>query len=366
MASYKDQSFIDFVMESKQAWLSLRQTCKDWTEQTWETCSRDTVNRVLEGINPIEWLAKRQGASLEDVSGVYVKWDWSMSLRLKFKNAIVKYHDIKDELIKEMNQYSPKYPKLKRNKLKNPNLLVVNPADIHIGKLWVDWYNVDVAISRVREWVQGILDHYQNINIDKIIFVWWNDILHTEWSSWKTTKWTDQSTDWLWYNNFWLAKKLYIEMIELLLTVADVTFVFCPSNHDYASGYMLCDTVASWFHNNDNITFDVSMNPRKYVLYWNNLLWFAHWNWAKPADLPLHMATESWYWKVWQSRYVYGHHVHHKIAKDYIWVSFETSRSASWTDPRHKDMWYCWVPQAIEWFLHWFDWKSSWRFTYIF
>ena len=48
-----------------------------------------------------------------------------------------------------------------------------------------------------------------------------------------TTSGTPQDTDGMRYDNFMLAKKLYVDVLEMILTVADVHFVYNPSNHDF-------------------------------------------------------------------------------------------------------------------------------------
>jgi len=48
-----------------------------------------------------------------------------------------------------------------------------------------------------------------------------------------TTSGTPQDTDGMWYDNFMLAKKLYVDVLEMILSVADVHFVYNPSNHDF-------------------------------------------------------------------------------------------------------------------------------------
>ena len=62
-----------------------------------------------------------------------------------------------------------------------------------------------------------------------------------------TTSGTPQDTDGMWYENFMTAKKLYVDVLEMLISEADVHFVYNPSNHDYMSGFMLSDSIQSWF-----------------------------------------------------------------------------------------------------------------------
>ena len=155
---------------------------------------------------------------------------------------------VQKEIIEELKNYSPKYPKIKRSKSKDAHLLIVDPADIHIGKLCTAYetgteYNQNIAVKRVHEGVQGLLDKSNGFNVDKIIFVMGNDILHTDNAKRQTTAGTPQDTDGMWYDNFLTAKQLYVDIIEMLMQVADVEAIFCPSNHDYQSGFFLAQTI---------------------------------------------------------------------------------------------------------------------------
>ena len=142
-----------------------------------------------------------------------------------------------------MLQAAPVYPKLKREQSKDSHLLVIDPADIHIGKLATafetgDAYDVKIASDRVHEGVQGILDKTSSFNIDQILFIGGNDILHTDNARRRTTSGTPQDTDGMWYENYLTAKDVIVEVLEKLITVADVHYIHCPSNHDYVSGFI--------------------------------------------------------------------------------------------------------------------------------
>ena len=249
--------------------------------------------------------------------------------------------------------------------------LVVDPADIHIGKLCDSFevgetYNNQVAVQRVKEGVSGLIEKSRGFNIDKIVFIGGNDILHIDTPKRTTTSGTPQDTDGMWYSNFLIAKKLYIEVLLQLLEVADVHFVFNPSNHDYQSGFFLADVIKTYFKDMDNITFDTSISHRKYFTYGNNLIGSTHGDGAKNQDLPLLMAHEADDWSKCKHRYIYTHHVHHKTAKDYIGVTVESLRSPSGTDSWHSINGYTGVPKAVEGFLHSYDNGQVARLTHIF
>jgi hypothetical protein len=240
---------------------------------------------------------------------------------------------------------------------KEPYLLVIDPADIHIGKLCDPFevkndYNNQIAIERALKGVEGILSKARGFEIDQILFVGGNDILHVDNTKRTTTSGTPQDTDGMWYSNFLLAKELYISILNNLLTVADVHFVYNPSNHDYTTGFFLADVIKTYYKDCSNITFDTSPAYRKYFKYGENLIGTTHGDGAKPADLPLLMAHESENWSNTKHRYIYSHHVHHKISKDYIGVTFETLRSPSGSDSWHTKNGYVGVPKAVEGFIH--------------
>ena len=86
---------------------------------------------------------------------------------------------------------------------------------------------------------------------------------------------------------------MIVEVLEKLITVADVHYIHCPSNHDYVSGFFLSDVIKTWFHKNENITFDCSIAHRKYFRYGTNLIGATHGDGAKQNDLPLLMAEET-------------------------------------------------------------------------
>lgn len=267
-------------------------------------------------------------------------------------------HDLKDALIKEMALYSPKYPKIERKKSNDPHLLVIDPADIHIGKLGSktetgEVVNNDIIIKGVREGVKGVLDKSNGFKINKILFIGGNDVLHIDTPKRTTTSGTPQDTEGMWYDNFQLAKDLYVSVLEQLLPVADVHYIHNPSNHDFVHGYMLSDVVATWFRNSKNITFDTDMRHRKAYKWGNNFIGTTHGDGARQDNLPLLFAHEfSKEWHETDHRYIYGHHLHHKTSKDYVGITYETTRSPTGTDGWHHRNGYQHAKRAVEAYVH--------------
>lgn len=298
-----------------------------------------------------------------DPTSVKHGWIKSKETSLFVKNH--QYEEPKEKAVKELfetlindlKQYSPNFKKIKRTPCNDGHLLVIDPADIHIGKLCSTFesgesYDTQTAVKRVREGVQGILDRVMGYDIEMILFVTGNDVLHIDTPNRKTTSGTPQDTSGMWYENVVAAKNIYIEVIEMMLAVAPVHCVFNPSNHDFMSGFMLLQAVEAWFNKCKDITFDSTMKHRKYFKYYNNLIGTTHGDGAKVNDLPLLMANESEDWSTTKKRYIYTHHIHHYKGKDTIGVTMESLRSPSGTDGWHHRNGYEHNPKAIEGFIH--------------
>lgn len=314
---------------------------------------------------------QRVGLDVDDVSAFWYKGKHYSILSSKKKDEF-NYEDFKSDLISEISKWSPSYTKVTRDKCRDPHCLVFSPADIHIGKLSSSFetgeeYNQQIAVQRVREGLHGIIRKANGFDIDKIIFIAGNDILHTDTPRRTTTSGTPQDTDGMWYDNFVTAKKLLVEVIETLMSVADVEVYYCPSNHDYMSGFMLMDSISAWFRNCSNVSFNGDMSHRKYAVYGNNLIGMTHMDGAKKEDLPLLMAHEApaW-WAECKHRYIYGHHVHHKTSKDFMSVCVETLRSPSGTDSWHFRNGYVYSPKAVEAFIHHHEHGQIARLTHLF
>jgi len=315
-------------------------------------------------LNRIKHEAERLGL---DVSSVDHGWIKTEEASIHFRNDLPKrtVEDLLEDTLATLRKYSPKYQTIKRQKISDPHLLVVDPADVHIGKLALavetgEDYNIEIAKKRCIEGVEGLIQKAQGFPIDRIMFVIGNDILHFDNHKRQTTSGTPQDTDGQLHQIFNEGVKLYVEIIERLVTIADVDVTYNPSNHDYASGYMLAQTVAAWFRHAKNVSFDVSIRHRKHYTYGANLITTTHGDGAKHTDMPFLMAHEhpDWNNKEKQKRYVYVHHLHHKkvtkfnSSTDTDGIHLQVLRSPSAPDGWHDRNGYCAAPRAVEGFIH--------------
>jgi len=312
-------------------------------------------------------------------NGISIKVRNPKAKRLGDAPTELSLNDIRKDFIETLLNHSPSYKDTKLiNVERDSRVLVIDIADLHIGKLSTisesgDKYDVETAVSRARQSVDCILDESKGLNIQQVVFVIGNDILHTDNINGQTTVGTNQDTDGMWFDNYKIARELYVDIIERLSHNYKVHIVHCPSNHDFMSGYMLADSVYAWLHKHPNITWDITSRHRKYFKFGENLLGFSHGDGAKLDLLPLLMAEESKeLWATTKFRTMFLHHLHHmkkfkfQTGSDFPGVTVRYLRSPSGTDSWHHKNGYQHAPKAVEAFIY--DYKSGpkARFTYTF
>jgi len=307
---------------------------------------------------------KEAGIPIKDVKHY---WHKSEKFSIFAKNEGQSLEDTFAPIIKELKSYSPKFKKIKREKVTDPHCLIIDPSDIHVGKLATvtetgSHYDIEKAVNQVEDGLDGILNKSFGFNIDKVIFVIGNDCLHIDNPKRQTTSGTPQDTSGMWHEAFTAAKEMYIRAIERILPYSDVEVIFNPSNHDYMSGFMLAQTIEAYFRWSKNVKFDVSISHRKYTKYGVNMIATSHGDGAKLDQTPLLMATENpQMWNDCPMRYIYLHHIHHKqthkfmSGKDFIGVTAEYLRTPSPSDSWHHRNGYVGAKKAIEAFIHSFD-----------
>ena len=334
-------------------------------EMVYENRAENTTN--INGNTALDVNLLERGIDKKDV--VSVKHWQSASGEYRFsivtkEDLTSNENDLLEKVSSFIEKYSPHYPSVKRTTKQNNHLLVINPSDIHIGKYanhleTGDGYDVEVACMRVLEGLEGLMAKAQGFEVDRVLFCIGNDILHIDNVYNTTTAGTNQDVDGKWWEHFEVALALYVKCVEILREIAPVDVIHSMSNHDYQSGFHLAHALKSWFRNDSEVTFDISVAHRKYYKYGKNLIGLEHGDGAKMANLPLTMAQERpLLWSETTHRYWYLHHLHHKVkhkwldAKDFIGVTVEYMRSPSGTDSWHSRKGFTGVPKAVEGFLH--------------
>ena len=341
-------------------------------DNNWGKAQYSLSESEIEKLQGIRNACKDGNVNPEDIKHGWLKTEGAS---LFFKNPMFKdqaekeIDSLKEEVVQWVKSKAPKTKKFKKRD--GEHLLVVNIADLHIGKLATSFetgeeYNSQIAVQRAHEGIDGILHNVKGFDVEEILFIAGNDLVHTDTPRRTTTSGTPQDTDGMWHENILDAVRLYQELLLKLMDVAPVRFSFAPSNHDYMSGWFICQIIEAYFSKNKNITFDVSINHRKYHKYGSNLIGLSHGDGAKVTDMALIMATETpAMWAETKHRHWYLGHLHHRIAKDYIGCTVEHLRSPSGTDGWHHRNGYL-SQKSIEAFIHHKDHGQVCRLTHNF
>jgi len=321
------------------------------------TVTQEVLGKNNEVVRTIKGYRENNDVSTEGLMVTSVTKGPYGGAYVKYEKEEISHSDL-EQLIKDIaTEHSPSYKKIDRKQTTDGKLLIVDIADIHIGKYSSTdecsrGCNIPLAVSRAKEAFGSILLQATGHNIDQILLTVGNDIIHFDNDHGTTTSGTKQDTAGTLREAFKAAQKMYIEFLETLIPIAKVHVMHNTSNHDFFSGWALAQVLEAWFKDTD-VTFDVSGQHRKYFKYGKSLIGSTHGDGAKEKDL-LPLMTED-NPKISKHecpfRYVYCHHKHHKIAKDYINGTVEYVRSTSTDDAWHNRNGYLSMP-AGEGFIH--------------
>jgi len=200
---------------------------------------------------------------------------------------------IKEQLIEDLRNLSPRVLKIKRERPNDRNdlhLLEISAFDLHLGKIGIkgDEYNLDIAEERLFSAIEHLLYRAQGYYIDKILFIVGNDLLNSDgdWPIPTTTKGTPQFNNEYHINMYRTARRLMIKAIDMLSEIADIHVMVVPGNHDRESVMHLGDCLQLYYENNENIKVDNNDCLMKALPYGNNLIVSDHGDGPKTADLP--------------------------------------------------------------------------------
>lgn len=230
---------------------------------------------------------------------------------------------VRDTIQETFKDITPIYPK--NNPIDQDGLLVLDLADVHIGKLCVEdetgySYDQSIAESRMVDGATKMVDAMLSMGAGQVLLIIGNDIAHIDTPKRTTTSGTPQDTDGTYHSIYRTAQRAYVHIVNMCLDRGlRVHLLYCPSNHDWTMGFTIAQALAIWFRDCDMVKatdYNLSESHRKYFRFGKNLMGFTHGDGAKERDLPHLMRAEA---KSHISEvdhlYWYVHHYHHKIKR---------------------------------------------------
>lgn len=205
-------------------------------------------------------------------------------------------------------------------------LLELALFDVHIGKLAVqeesgEDYNIEIAVERYNKAVLDLISRVDRNTIDRILLPIGNDFIHVDSKRNTTTAGTPQDCSGRYTTMVTTAKKLLIDTINKLASIAPVDVVVIHGNHDTHTMFAIGEVISAYYRSDNRVTVDNSPTQRKYYAYHSTALQFTHGNEEKHNDLPLIFASEKpQLWGLSKHRYCQLGHYHKSKKMSYVGV----------------------------------------------
>jgi hypothetical protein len=236
-------------------------------------------------------------------------------------------------------------------------LLQVSIPDVHMGKLaWKPEtganYDLKIAERLFETALLKLMERTKGHKLSRVLFVVGNDLLHTDNPNGTTTRGTAQDTEGRFHKTFWKTRKMVTRCIDSLKTLAPVTVLLVPGNHDTQSLWHLGDSLECWFRDDADVTIDNAPTQRKYFEHGKVMLMFTHGDKGKQQNYPLLMATEqSEMFGRTKFREAHTGHIHQLQVREQHGVRVRVSPALCAADAWHAEHQYVGNARAAEAFV---------------
>lgn len=181
--------------------------------------------------------------------------------------------------------------------LEGNKLLLIDISDLHMNLqssvfTTGNEYNCDIAESLFFYVIEDIMTRTRHYDFEEIVFTIGGDMLNMNDLRGTTVKGTPQDNDLHYYDAYERLCAMTIKAIDILKDKCKVNVVYVPGNHDELAGFKLAKYIDAWFRHDDMVVVDYQPIARKYKLYGNTLLCFAH-NASNIQKLPAIIANEA-------------------------------------------------------------------------
>jgi hypothetical protein len=248
------------------------------------------------------------------------------------------YGQALDAALERIKKAAPKFPKIKRTKIKEDDCaLVLNLTDWHFGA-WSEKEATELA----NDVVSTSLQRARGFALKHFIVVVGNDLLHVDNVHYSTTKGTPQVTDGsTWHQAYTAACRCYEGILERLIPLGTTEACLCSGNHDQLTSFTLAQHLQAYFRHTD-ATWQVSAKKRKYTRWGNSFIGFTHGDKVKTNELPMLAAQEApQLWAETQHRHMYLGHVHHAVGLKFELQKAHPGMEIEWlTSPKPTDDWH--------------------------
>jgi hypothetical protein len=216
--------------------------------------------------------------------------------------------------------------------------------DFHLGKL--AWsaetggadYDLKIAEALWRKTVTDLLGKAAVFGPpERVLFPIGQDFFHFDTPTTTTTAGTQLDSDTRWQKMFSKGVELLVWAVEQCRVLAPVRVLWIPGNHDTVLSYAATVGLAQRYTETEDVTVDLSPQPRKYVRYGLNLIGFAHGveEGKRLEGLMQIEAAQDWGRTTWRE-YHLGH-LHTERAEEKNGITFRRISSITAPDAWHSE-----------------------------
>lgn len=198
-------------------------------------------------------------------------------------------------------------------------LFEIDLYDAHVG-LYADEketrdenYTTEIAAKRMIETTEGLCRRAGRPQ--KVVVVFGGDMLHSD----NRSNQTEQSKNVLDVDTRYHRVVKYIigasrEVIQLAASIgAEVEVVVLEGNHSWHSEVWLAQVLKAYYHDCPNVTVRIDPNPRKWMIWGDNLLVWSHGDKISATKWSQIIAAElAVQWGQTRNRYLKCGHIHHQ------------------------------------------------------
>jgi hypothetical protein len=244
-----------------------------------------------------------------------------------------------EELRKYFEGFKSKPVILKEHSSEKEGYLVINLADLHIGRSGYEKetgedFDLDQAELMVNNITEQFLRRYQGRKFKKIVLCIGNDVMNSAANGWTSSGRHQQSNCASFKEIFDKTCEIIINTIDSFKEIAPVMVVHVEGNHDRNESYMLGRLLEAYYRLDENVEVDALPSTRKYIRLGNNLIGFAHGSEEKDRIYTLMQIEQPKNWSECPTRIWLLGHLHHLMCKENAGVEVWTCPS-----PTAKDEW---------------------------
>ena len=288
-----------------------------WKVDKWEVGTHEGYRKDRNGWWKSE-NGKVSGESFDSGKIVVVPLH-SVRVWVSRKTEEIRNKMIVNEFSVQALKFSPKYPKIKYEKVKDPHLFELGLPDLQIGRLVAaedagQDVSPELQIEKADAVVDRLIGYAKNFEVTRCLFPVGNDFFDTNTAEMFTAHGTPQQDDVRWKRTYKLGCDFVVRTTEKLMQLAPVDLLVIPGNHDEDKIWHLGEYVDAWFHNAEQVRVDNRPMKRKYYGWGLNLIGLTHGYFEKIAKLDSLMAYEvPQMWSAAKNREWHLGDKHHKV-----------------------------------------------------